>query len=164
MTDSTNHWLPERHLGVAATLSHADELIGQVGDLLFDYQTQADGVFGLREELAGSLSRTVVDRVAPIPRKIPLVVADALVALRAALEHALFAEVEFLDGSPLDEKAARLVEMPASDTYEKFEEWKKSNSATGRRRCELAANSCSGSAACSPSTVRATLRCTLWLG
>ena len=46
MTDSTPHWLPERHLGVAATLSHADELIGQVGDLLFAYQTQADGVVG----------------------------------------------------------------------------------------------------------------------
>ncbi len=123
MTDSTPHWLPERHLGVAATLSHADELIGQVGDLLFAYQTQADGVVGLREVPAGSFSRTVVGRVAPIPRKVPLLVADALVALRAALEHALFAEVEFLDGAPLDEKAARLVEMPASDTYDKFEEW-----------------------------------------
>ncbi|MCZ7423754.1 hypothetical protein O7605_30025 [Verrucosispora sp. WMMA2121] len=123
MTDSTPHWLPERHLGVAATLSHADELIGQVGDLLFAYQTQADGVVGLREVPAGSFSRTVVGSVAPIPRKVPLLVADALVALRAALEHALFAEVEFLDGAPLDEKAARLVEMPASDTYDKFEEW-----------------------------------------
>ncbi|MFC0100991.1 hypothetical protein ACFFKH_26180 [Micromonospora marina] len=123
MTDSTPHWLPERHLGVAATLSHADELIGQVGDLLFAYQTQADGVVGLREVPTRSLSRTVVDSVAPIPRKVPLLVADALVALRAALEHALFAEVEFLEGAPLDEKAARLVEMPASDTYEKFEAW-----------------------------------------
>ncbi|MGW2625869.1 hypothetical protein [Micromonospora taraxaci] len=123
MKDSTPHWLPERHLGVAATLSHAEELIGQVGDLLFAYQTQADGVVGLGEVPAGSLSRTVVGSVAPIPRKVPLLVADALVALRAALEHALFAEVEFLDGAPLEEKAARLVEMPASDTYDKFEEW-----------------------------------------
>lgn len=125
MTDSSHHWLPERHLGVAATLSHADELIGQVSDLLFEYQTQDEGVLSLREVPAGSFSRTVVERVAPIPRKLPLVVADALVALRAALEHALFAEVEFLDGAPLDEKAARLVEMPAADTYEKFEEWQK---------------------------------------
>lgn len=123
MTGSTPHWLPERHLGGAATLSHADELIGQVGDLLFAHQTQADGVVGLREVPAGSFSRTVVGSVAPIPRKLPLLVADALVALRAALEHALFAEVEVLDGAPLDEKAARLVEMPASDTYDKFEEW-----------------------------------------
>lgn len=41
-----------------------------------------------------SHSQTVVTRVAPIPRKVPLVVADALVALRNAIEHALFAEVE----------------------------------------------------------------------
>ncbi|WP_217496153.1 hypothetical protein [Arthrobacter sp. 24S4-2] len=125
MTDRTYAWLPERHLGIAATLSHADELIGQVGELLFNYQTQPDEVIGLRQVPAGAFSRTVIERVAPIPRKVPLLVADALVALRAALEHTLFAEVEFLDGAPLDEKAARLVEMPASDTYEKFEEWKK---------------------------------------
>jgi hypothetical protein len=42
MIDQTYPWLPERHLGVAATPSHADELIGQVADLLFDYQTQPD--------------------------------------------------------------------------------------------------------------------------
>lgn len=118
-------WLPERHLGVAAALSHADELIGQVADLLFDYQTQPNGVFQLAELRVDRVSQTIVERVAPIPRKVPLLVADALVALRAALEHTLFAEVEFLDGAPLDEKAAKLVEMPASDSYEKFDEWKK---------------------------------------
>lgn len=126
-----HHWLPDHHLSVAATLSHSDELIGQVADLLFDYQTQPGGVFDLAEVPAGPFSQSVVERVAPIPRKIPLLVADALVALRAALEHTLFAEVEFLDGSPLDEKAARLVEMPASDTYEKFEEWKKKRAQKG---------------------------------
>jgi hypothetical protein len=131
MTDQTYTWLPERHLGVAATISHADELIGQVADLLFDYQTQPDGVIGLREVPAGRFSRTVVERVAPIPRKVPLLVADALVALRAALEHTLFAEAEFVDGAPLDEKAAKLVEMPASDSYEKFEEWKKKRARNG---------------------------------
>ncbi|GAA3826756.1 hypothetical protein [Amycolatopsis tucumanensis] len=131
MADSTHDWLPQRHLGVAATLAHADELIGEISDLLFDYQTQAEGLFGLREVPAGPVSRTVVDRVAPIPRRVPLLVADALVTLRAALEHALFAEVEFLDGAPLDEKAARLVEMPASDTYEKFEEWTRKRARNG---------------------------------
>ncbi|GGL51527.1 hypothetical protein [Planomonospora parontospora] len=131
MKDVMHHWLPDRHLGVAATLSHSDELIGQVADLLFDYQTQPGGVFGLAEVPAGPFSRSVVERVAPIPRKIPLLVADALVALRAALEHALFAEVEFLDGSPLDAKAARLVEMPASGTYATFEEWKKKRAKNG---------------------------------
>ena len=123
MSDTTLDWLPERHLGVAATLSHADELIGQISDLLFVYQTQAGDVIGLAEVPAGKVSRTIVDRVAPIPRKVPLLVADALVALRAALEHVLFAEVEFLDGSPLDEKAAKLVDMPASETHDTFTAW-----------------------------------------
>lgn len=131
VADSVHSWLPEHQLGVAATLSHADELIGQVGDLLFDYQTQPDGVIGLTEVPAGAVSKTVVERVSPIPRKVPLLVADALVALRGALEHTLFAEVEFLDGLPLDEKAARLVEMPASATWENFEEWKKKRRRNG---------------------------------
>ncbi|MDX2970034.1 hypothetical protein [Kribbella solani] len=69
--------------------------------------------------------------MAPIPRRVPLLVADALVALRAAMEHALFTEAEFLDGSPLDARAARLVEMPASDSYENFEEWKKNRLRNG---------------------------------
>lgn len=126
-------WLPDHQLGVAATLSHADELIGQVADLLFYYQNQPGGTFDLTEVPGGAFSKTVVERVAPIPRKVPLLVANALVTLRAALEHALFAEVEFLDGSPLDEKAARLVEMPASETYEKFDKWKKKRLRNGPR-------------------------------
>lgn len=131
MTGHTYAWLPERHLGVAATLSHADELIGQVADLLFDYQTQPNGVFQLAEVPRDRISQTIVEKVAPIPRKVPLLVADALVAFRAALEHTLFAEVEFLDGAPLDEKAAKLVEMPASDTHVKFAEWTKKRARNG---------------------------------
>lgn len=131
MTHSQLTWLPNRHLGVAATLSHADELIGQVGDLLFAYQTKAEGVVGLKEIIAGKVSQTVVDHVAPIPRKVSLLVADALVALRAALEHTLFAEVVFLDGGPLDEKAAKLVEIPAADTFEKFVDWTKKRTRNG---------------------------------
>ncbi|MGW6771940.1 hypothetical protein ACWGBX_16175 [Streptomyces sp. NPDC055037] len=131
MTRPTHDWIPERHLGAAATLAHADELIGQIGDLLFDYQTQPAGTFTLREIAAGPVSRTEVCHVAPIPRKVSLLVADALVALRAALEHALFAEVEFLEGGQLDERAAKLVEIPASDTYEKFNEWVRKRAKNG---------------------------------
>lgn len=131
MTRPTHDWIPERHLGVAATLSHADDLIGQIGDLLFDYQTQVGGAFILRELPAGPVSRTEVVHVAPIPRKVSLLVADALVALRAALEHALLAEVEFLEGGQLDERAAKLVEIPASDTYKKFDEWVRKRAKNG---------------------------------
>lgn len=131
MTRPTHDWIPERHLGAAATLAHADELIGQIGDLLFDYQAQPGGTFTLREVAAGSVSRTEVGHIAPIPRKVSLLVADALVALRAALEHALFAEVEFLEDGQLDERAAKLVEIPASYTYEKFDEWMRKRAKNG---------------------------------
>ncbi|MGO1736942.1 MAG: hypothetical protein ACTHZ9_11570, partial [Leucobacter sp.] len=66
------HWLPDRHLGVAATLAHVDELIGRVGEMLFDYQAQSSDVVRLREVLDGQLRHLVVDSVAPIPQKIPL--------------------------------------------------------------------------------------------
>lgn len=127
---STHTWLPDRHLGVAATLAHADELIGQVGDVLFPYQTQPGGIIRLGEVSDGLVSRTVVTGVASIPRKVPLLVADALVALRNALEHVLFAEVEYLDGV-LDEKASRLVEMPAAKTYDDFQKWVKGRARNG---------------------------------
>ncbi|MBE2997240.1 hypothetical protein IDM40_00780 [Nocardiopsis sp. HNM0947] len=55
---------------------------------------------------------------------------DALVALRAELEHVLIAEVEFLEGSPWRRKVARLLEVPASDTYVKFEGGAAQNDAT----------------------------------
>lgn len=131
MAGAQYDWLPDRHLGVAATLSHADELIGQVCDLLFDYHTQPEGVIRLREVCDDHVSRTTVTDVAPIPRKVPLLVADALVALRAALEHTLFAEIEYHHGAPLEEKAARLVEMPAAHSYEKFQDWLKKRAKNG---------------------------------
>lgn len=124
MKDALHHRLPDHQLGVAATLSHADELVGQVAQVLFAYQTQPGGTFELEEQFAFPNTRTVVSQVAPIPRKVPLLVADALVALRAALEHVLFAEVEFRDGT-LVEKAARVVEIPASRRAEDFESWAK---------------------------------------
>lgn len=129
--DPTYQWLPDRHLGVAATLAHADELIAELTDVLYDYQRQPGGIFRLREEPARPVSRTVVDRVAPLPRKVPLLVADALVALRAALEHALFAEVEFMEGAPLGEKAAKLVDIPAAENYDTFVEWTKKKAKNG---------------------------------
>lgn len=126
-------WLPDYQLGVAATLSHAEELIGQLADLLFDYQTtQPGGIFELEERPGFPNTQSVVTRVAPLPRRAPLLAADALVALRSALEHALFAEVEARDG-PLTEKAARLVEIPAAKTHQTFEEWLRKRARNGPR-------------------------------
>lgn len=115
-------WLPDHHLAVAATLAHADEVIAQAADILFDYQRQPEGIIQLREVPMETYSQTVVTSMAPIPRKVPLLVADALVSLRNAIEHTIFAEIEYVDGA-LDKKAARLVEMPASKTYIDFQSW-----------------------------------------
>lgn len=116
-------WLLDRHLGVVATLAHADEIIGQIGDLLFAYGTQADGPLRLKEVADGRVTRSVVQGIAPLPRKVPLLVADALVSLRGALEHTLFTEAEFLNGGPLSKTAARKVEMPSARTYSQFSMW-----------------------------------------
>ncbi|PRA83314.1 hypothetical protein [Microbacterium sp. MYb66] len=122
MTAPVLPWLPDRHLGAVSTLAHADELISQVGDLLFAYLRSGE-VIAVREVPNGAVSDAVVEAIAPIPRRVPLLVADALVTLRAAIEHTLFTEVEFVCGSPLDERAARSIEMPASRTYEEFADW-----------------------------------------
>ncbi|WP_197517298.1 hypothetical protein [Microbacterium karelineae] len=127
---SSYTWLPDHHLGVAAELAHADELIGEVASLLFDYQTQPEGIIQLREVPMITHSQTVVVSMSPIPRKVVLLVADALVVLRNAIEHTLFAEVEYRDGT-LDEKAAKVVEMPAAQTYDAFDAWVKGRAKNG---------------------------------
>ncbi|MFC9979968.1 hypothetical protein [Gordonia sp. NPDC127522] len=52
----------------------------------------------------------------------PLLVADVLVALRNAIEHTLFAEVEFRDGR-LSDDLAKKVEIPATKSDEDFLKW-----------------------------------------
>lgn len=127
---SSHAWLPDHQLAVAATLAHADELIGEVASLLFDYQTQPEGIIQLREAPMVTHSQTVVTSISPIPRKVVLLVADALVVLRNATEHTLFAEVEYRDGR-LDEMAAKVVEMPAAQTYDAFDAWVKGRARNG---------------------------------
>ena len=126
-----SHWLPDRHLGVAATLAHVDEIISSVGELLFDYQTSPSDVVRLREELDGDTRHLVVDGVTPIPPKVPLLAADALNALRAAIEHTIYIEAEDVAGGSLDEKAARRVEMPAAQTDDSSTEWHKKRAKNG---------------------------------
>lgn len=122
MMASSYAWLPDHHVRVAATLAHVDEVIAHAADLLFDYQTQPGGNVDFAEVPAGAFSRTVVVGLAPIPPKVPLLVADALVSLRNAVEHTLYAEVEHRDGE-LDDQAGRLVQMPAARSYADFQRW-----------------------------------------
>lgn len=94
MSNQTYSWLPDRHLGVAATLAHTDETIAQIAEILYSYQAQSNGILQLDEVPGPTHSQTVVTGIAPIPRKVPLLVADALVTLRNAIEHTLFTEVK----------------------------------------------------------------------
>src|SRR5665647_821378 len=116
-------WLPDRHLQVAATLAHADTLFGQLTDVLFAYQAQPAGTIGLEEVRAGTVTRTTVTSVASLPRSIPLLVADVLTTLRAAVEHTLYAEVEHANGRTLTAVEAGSVAMPAALSEKKFDGW-----------------------------------------
>lgn len=117
-------WLPDRHLPVVATLAHADTLIERVGDQVLAYLGQEGGSVKLAETLEGDVSQTVVSEIQPIPRSIPLIVADVLTTLRAAIEHTLYAEVEHgLGSTSITEPQAKAVEMPAQLTAEDFDKW-----------------------------------------
>ncbi|MBM6588425.1 hypothetical protein [Brevibacterium sp. RIT 803] len=125
MTTPVLPWIPDRHLDVVATLAHADELIGQVGELVFEYVAENGDVFKICEVLDDSVSNAVIERIAPIAKKIPLLVADALVTLRAAIEYTLFTEVGFLSERRLDDKQERNIGMPAYNTYAEYARWLK---------------------------------------
>lgn len=117
-------WLPDRHLSVAATLARADSLIERLGGQVLGYMAQECGPIELAENRVGNVSRTTVARIRPIPRSIPLIVADVLTTLRAAIEHTLYAEVEFALGrASMTEPQSKSVEMPALSTAEDFEKW-----------------------------------------
>lgn len=123
-------WLPDHHLPVAATLAHADELIAEVADILFAYQGQPEGIVQLREVRLTKTNQLLVSGISPIPRKVPLLVTDVLVTLRNAIEHTLFAEIEHRDGE-LVGKTAKVVEMPAAQTYLAFVAWVKAREKNG---------------------------------
>ncbi|MBE9924284.1 hypothetical protein G8C93_00045 [Cellulosimicrobium cellulans] len=115
-------WLPHHQVHVAATLAHADDLIGQVSDLVLAYSHDGE-TFRLENVRSGDVVATVIAAVKPLPRAIALYVADALTTLRAAIEHALYAELEHANGGPLSSAQARSVEMPAQVTAEGFDRW-----------------------------------------
>lgn len=121
MSDDLFSWLPDHHLGAPAMLAHVDEVIERLSDVVFTHQSRSDFVT-VGDRQIGAVNQVIVEAIAPTPRKLPLLLADALVDLRAALEHTLFAEVEFLDGT-LDEDAARRVEIPACDDPNEFARW-----------------------------------------
>lgn len=124
-------WVPDRHLQVVAAMAHADEILEEIYGLVFNYVAQPGGGLQLREERVEHVNRLIVGRVAPVPRKLPLLVADVLVTLRGSLEHVLFAEAEYLNNGPLTHNAARQVAIPAMTNSSDFMGWLKSRNKTG---------------------------------
>ena len=117
-------WLPDRHLPVAATLAHADELIETIGDLVLEYLRVSGGPIELTEVIDGRVSHTTIAGVSQVPRAVALYTADALTTLRAAIEHTLYTEVEHaLKGRQMTGSESRSIEVPANISAEDFEKW-----------------------------------------
>ncbi|MFE5406433.1 hypothetical protein ACFQ9Z_34995 [Streptomyces sp. NPDC056580] len=114
-------WLPDHQLHVAATLAHVDQTLDRVIRMVHDYTAQEP--LTLRNVVDGDHMHAVVVAIAPLPEAIPRLVADALTQLRAALEHAVYAEVEHLLPRPLTAQESRSLEMPASTSPSDFESW-----------------------------------------
>lgn len=120
-------WVPERHLEVIATLAHVEDGMQTIHRLIYEHQRDRESVLRLQELRTALVNRIVVKGIKPIPAVLPRLVADSLVGLRAAIEHALFTEVEHLNGGQLSDAASRLVEMPCCDGPEAFQNWLNKN-------------------------------------
>lgn len=105
-------WLPDHQLHVTATSAHVDHTIDQALRLTHDCTERGPNTFA--EVATGDRVEVVVKSLAPLPKAVSRLVADALTQSRAALEHTPYAEVEANLGRPLTEEEARGVEMPAT--------------------------------------------------
>jgi hypothetical protein len=124
-------WMPEHQLHVALTLAHADDLMARAAAVYFDYVRTGPLDFESVEENGTSYMK--VRAVAPLPAAVARYAADALTQLRAAIEHAIYAEVEAQLGRELTRDDGRQIEMPACTTEKDLEDWLKK-----RARRELA--------------------------
>ncbi|GAA5120942.1 hypothetical protein [Haloechinothrix salitolerans] len=114
-------WLPEHQFHAAYTLAHVDALIARAGEVLHDYLEP--GPFTLENIVDGQVANVQVKAVAPLPAAAARYAADAMTQLRSAIEHTIFAEIEYLLGRALAEGEARAIEMPAVVSEKKFVEW-----------------------------------------
>lgn len=120
-------WVPDRHLGVISTLAHVEDEMEKIHALIYKYQEDRVGVVRVRERRTALVNRIVVGEIKPIPSALTRLIADALTSMRAAMEHALFTEAEYLNGGPLDEVGSRTVEMPCCEEPGLFEAWLSKN-------------------------------------
>lgn len=121
--DADHSWLADHQLHMVATLAHVDDIIDRALRLAQDYSAQ--GPLTLDSVVRGQREEVVVKAIAPLPQALPRLVADALTQLRAALEHALYAEVEAQLGRSLTNEEAVRIEMPACPSADAWEKWLK---------------------------------------
>jgi hypothetical protein len=117
-------WIPDHQLHVIATLARADAIIEEIGKILRDFSRI--GPLDLTHTVDGALRHLIVAGVKPMPEAVPRLVGDALNELRSALEHVVYAEVEYQEGRRLTAIEARSIEMPISDSEAMFTLWRKS--------------------------------------
>lgn len=116
-------WLPDHQLHLSATLAHADDLLQTMADVLLEYVKPDPGPFDLKNVVRDGIAEVVVVRVRPLPSAVASYSADALTVLRGAIEHAMYAEVEYLLGRRLVGGEQRMIEMPACTSWQEFSKW-----------------------------------------
>jgi hypothetical protein len=103
------------------TLAHADHLIAEAGEILLGYIRS--GPIALTSVADGDLMHVMAGGIAPLPPAVTRYAADALTQLRAALEHTVFAEVQYQLGRELSVAEQQTIEMPAAMTYDNYSKW-----------------------------------------
>jgi hypothetical protein len=122
-TPAVGSWLPEHQGHVLFTAAHIDGTINNLSVVLERYQR--DDPVQLAPRFTETEEQVVLEGIRPLPQAAPRLFADALNQARNSIEHALFAEVLYRLNRPLTPDESKAVEIPASDTREKFELWAK---------------------------------------
>lgn len=116
-----SNWIPSHQEHLQYTLAHVDSVIAKLGEVAFAY-LKGDPL-ELENRFEGDHELVVVKSIAPLPEALTRLAADALNQLRSALEHALYAELEFLRDEPLSESQGKSLEMPIQETTEGLTRW-----------------------------------------
>lgn len=115
-------WLPKHQEHVLAALAQANRHIAQAARLVVHEFAERDPL-KLASRSSGGRTQLVVEAIDAIPVGAGLAFADAVNVLRNALEHVLYAEVQFATDGALDERSAKAIEVPHAITAKAFSDW-----------------------------------------
>jgi hypothetical protein len=122
-TRPASSWLPAHHAHAFYTTAHVDGIIGRLSTGLERYQREEP--IQLTRRFTETEEQLVLEGIKPLPQAAARLFADAMNQARNSMEHTLFAEVVHRLGRPLTPEEARVLEIPAFDALEKFEQWAK---------------------------------------